>query len=540
MPANLRPRRPTVNATSNSGSVNTSSTATPSKRHQTMDTIAAQRPGSVSFSPTLKIDGTESGVVPDADWSPSRTPSLATDSSRSASSGDSNVSSQPPLPATPTSRTGSPSSAELLGLYGPRPVRAQFACDYCRQRKAKCSGTEPCDRCIAKKQNCSFSTVQNQRKVTRSLRDLHADRLGAHCHPDADLRGGIKVYLDRQAHRMGGQEHHMSGLRRTVMSQGNGTSHMNHVHWALSAQQQQRLAMMGSASASAHPYWSGRQPSVRYSGGYSGGMDNNSSSWMNGLVGAGQEALYGYNGSWYPSSAYGHGHDGPSAQFNIGNQTESEVGYSMSAPGSAISTSTTPGGSNTPHLVTHPLGGQEARRAGTHGVAALESDGPSLLADTDSSFVRGEGNANALMSNGVYPVHNAYASATSGSEEDTLYSTGNRPGWRYDPLPPPPASVVLGQHHQVQGDHNVNASLEDQSNPSHFSSAQASGYYLGLPPRNLASMNTAATSTSCGTSSPNGAQNDSSEQLNEAAHHHHQGNLLISASDLGFRPPSPC
>ncbi|PWN19005.1 hypothetical protein BCV69DRAFT_300790 [Microstroma glucosiphilum] len=80
-----------------------------------------------------------------------------------------------PIPAVP-------SSAELLSLYGPKPIRAQFACDYCRVRKAKCSGTEPCDRCISKKRVCTFSSVQNQRKVTRSLKDLRAERtIGSPC-----------------------------------------------------------------------------------------------------------------------------------------------------------------------------------------------------------------------------------------------------------------------------------------------------------------------------------------------------------------------
>ncbi|PWN27326.1 hypothetical protein BDZ90DRAFT_175707 [Jaminaea rosea] len=68
-----------------------------------------------------------------------------------------------------------PTSAELLSLYGPRPVRAQFACDYCRRRKAKCSGTEPCTRCQAKGRECVFSTVRNQRKVTTSLRDIRGE-----------------------------------------------------------------------------------------------------------------------------------------------------------------------------------------------------------------------------------------------------------------------------------------------------------------------------------------------------------------------------
>ncbi|CAO1635457.1 unnamed protein product [Parajaminaea phylloscopi] len=69
-----------------------------------------------------------------------------------------------------------PTSAELMRIYGTRPLRAQFACDYCRRRKAKCSGTEPCTRCVAKKRECVFSTVRNQRKVTVSLKDIRGIR----------------------------------------------------------------------------------------------------------------------------------------------------------------------------------------------------------------------------------------------------------------------------------------------------------------------------------------------------------------------------
>lgn len=46
----------------------------------------------------------------------------------------------------------------------------------------QCSGTEPCDRCLSKKRVCTFSSVQNQRKVTRSLKDLRAERtIGSPC-----------------------------------------------------------------------------------------------------------------------------------------------------------------------------------------------------------------------------------------------------------------------------------------------------------------------------------------------------------------------
>lgn len=313
------------------------------------------------------------------------------------------------------------------------------------------------------------------------------------------------------------------------MSQGGGASHLNHVHWALSAQQQQRMSMMGSASASAHPYWNSRPASMRYSGPYSA-VDNSSSTWMNGLVN-GQEALYGYSGtatSWYPTSNYGH--EGSNGHMNIGTQPESEVGYSMSAPGSVISTSTTPGGSSTPHMATHPLGASNA----------------SLMTDASSSIAR-EGDA--VTGSGVYSVHNAYAqsmngdwpqNANSSGEGGTVFNTSSRPGWRYDPLPPPPASIVLGQeHHQHQvQDMRQPSGLEDHTDSNNFA---ARAYYASVPSGNL-TLNATSTGPSPGTSSPAGHDHKvlhaPSSSSNEG--HHNQGDLLISASDLGFRPPSPC
>lgn len=135
------------------------------------------------------------------------------------------------------------SVSTLISLYGPRPVRAQFACDYCRRRKAKvsvvsrltkrrystltigdipliqCSGTEPCTRCESKGRECVFSTVRNQRKVAVSLKDIRAERAAL---PHSMSRPGVRKMHTEHAsapHRGGSGADVLNG-RRLVHPQG--------------------------------------------------------------------------------------------------------------------------------------------------------------------------------------------------------------------------------------------------------------------------------------------------------------------------------
>ncbi|KAI5967953.1 HAL9 [Candida margitis] len=47
---------------------------------------------------------------------------------------------------------------------GERRIRTKVACDYCRKRKSKCDGEEPCSKCISRKRECVYSFVPKERK----------------------------------------------------------------------------------------------------------------------------------------------------------------------------------------------------------------------------------------------------------------------------------------------------------------------------------------------------------------------------------------
>ena len=47
---------------------------------------------------------------------------------------------------------------------GEKRLRTKVACDYCRKRKSKCNGEQPCSKCSDKNRNCTYTFVQKERK----------------------------------------------------------------------------------------------------------------------------------------------------------------------------------------------------------------------------------------------------------------------------------------------------------------------------------------------------------------------------------------
>lgn len=47
---------------------------------------------------------------------------------------------------------------------GERRIRTKVACDYCRKRKSKCNGEQPCSKCIDRGKECLYTYVPKERK----------------------------------------------------------------------------------------------------------------------------------------------------------------------------------------------------------------------------------------------------------------------------------------------------------------------------------------------------------------------------------------
>ncbi|RCK65203.1 hypothetical protein Cantr_00929 [Candida viswanathii] len=47
---------------------------------------------------------------------------------------------------------------------GERRIRTKVACDYCRKRKSKCNGEQPCSKCITRRRECAYTYVPKERK----------------------------------------------------------------------------------------------------------------------------------------------------------------------------------------------------------------------------------------------------------------------------------------------------------------------------------------------------------------------------------------
>lgn len=47
---------------------------------------------------------------------------------------------------------------------GERRIRTKVACDYCRKRKSKCNGEQPCSKCIDRGRECAYTYVPKERK----------------------------------------------------------------------------------------------------------------------------------------------------------------------------------------------------------------------------------------------------------------------------------------------------------------------------------------------------------------------------------------
>ncbi|KAL6451220.1 STB4 Probable transcriptional regulatory protein STB4 [Candida maltosa Xu316] len=59
-------------------------------------------------------------------------------------------------------------SAETINpeytLDGEKRIRTKVACDYCRKRKSKCDGEQPCSKCVAKNRECAYNYKPKERK----------------------------------------------------------------------------------------------------------------------------------------------------------------------------------------------------------------------------------------------------------------------------------------------------------------------------------------------------------------------------------------
>ncbi|KAH8894014.1 hypothetical protein GQ53DRAFT_839712 [Thozetella sp. PMI_491] len=69
------------------------------------------------------------------------------------------VQAQPPHPAAP--------ARVQPGVYGPHRRKVTVACDLCRQRRAKCSGSLPCTYCAANQRTCTFDEKNRARRGPR-------------------------------------------------------------------------------------------------------------------------------------------------------------------------------------------------------------------------------------------------------------------------------------------------------------------------------------------------------------------------------------
>ncbi|PWN33418.1 uncharacterized protein FA14DRAFT_185198 [Meira miltonrushii] len=108
---------------------------------------------------------------------------------------------------------------KIIELF-PAMMRTVQACEYCRSRKAKCTGGLPCDRCAKKKIKCEYAQLDKKRKIktTTSEYDMSsgAARMAANKtieQAQAQLSAKIGINNDRHDDGMMGHPSYSSGGR---------------------------------------------------------------------------------------------------------------------------------------------------------------------------------------------------------------------------------------------------------------------------------------------------------------------------------------
>lgn len=108
---------------------------------------------------------------------------------------------------------------KIIELF-PAMMRTVQACEYCRSRKAKCTGGLPCDRCAKKKIKCEYAQLDKKRKIktTTSEYDMSsgAARMAANKtieQAQAQLSAKIGINSDRHDDGMLGHPSYSSGGR---------------------------------------------------------------------------------------------------------------------------------------------------------------------------------------------------------------------------------------------------------------------------------------------------------------------------------------
>ncbi|PWN88106.1 hypothetical protein FA10DRAFT_287662 [Acaromyces ingoldii] len=88
------------------------------------------------------------------------------------------------LPASPHSHSsqlgtnfGRLPNGSIIELF-PAMMRTLQACEYCRSRKAKCTGGLPCERCTKKKVRCEYAQLDKKRKVKTTTSHLDLSGVG--------------------------------------------------------------------------------------------------------------------------------------------------------------------------------------------------------------------------------------------------------------------------------------------------------------------------------------------------------------------------
>jgi hypothetical protein len=93
-------------------------------------------------------------------------------------------------PLSATAQYGRLPDGKIIELY-PAMMRTIQACEYCRSRKAKCTGGSPCERCQKKNVKCEYAQLDKKRKVktTTSQFDLSSAAANGR-HNDHSGQGG--------------------------------------------------------------------------------------------------------------------------------------------------------------------------------------------------------------------------------------------------------------------------------------------------------------------------------------------------------------
>lgn len=298
------------------------------------------------------------------------------------------------------------------------------------------------------------------------------------------------MYLERHAQRAAAAAHQdlhgNGGARRTVMSQGDASGHVNHWYMALHQQAYQRRA-----AASPGYVWPSSPLGMYRPDDLSG-----NGQWYQGSYGGG-------SGGGYRGTAQHGVHYNP----NMASRSESD----LSALGNAAAAAAASGGFSSPGTPTTPLPYAQMQPhtplQATFGGSSGHVQGYDSYRNSLSSQGGSEPAYSTVPSNG-WMQHRQNGSPSNGHAQPTAAEMG----WRYEPLPPPPASLILGQTQDSR------ESIEAVSGP-----AAAAG---------LSWSNTAFSGNS---EQATGFTDDVEGVMDGAT----GGHSALSAIDLGFKPPSP-